>query len=261
MAEPTPNESASPKLVIIALVLALGAVVLVNVYIGIVRSSARPGSFTVFRLNTALQPGDELELDDVRAVSVDERFKDAFANAVEATERNGELVPRRLGDVVRQRAEMNEFLKYSLFERDQRRRLDASIDPGKRAVTLPVDPQSLSNLRPGMFVDLAAPFRVNGQRRVMVVMEKVTLVGIGDQSISENTEDESYSPGNAESIRIQVSAEDFTQVMEIADMAVGPFRLAVRFPGDDSLPYLEPQQINPRIVELLGQSATTAERD
>jgi Flp pilus assembly protein CpaB len=255
------NEPAggSPKLVLIALVLALAAVVLVNVYIGVVRSSAQPGEFTVFRLRTGLQPGDELDADDVEPVRVPDTFESAFTNAVKPQQENGD-VPARVGDTIRQAGRMNDILTYRLFEERDENRLDKNIDQGKRGITLLADPKSLAGLRPGMYVDLVAPFFVDGKRRAMVVMEQVKLVSIGAQSIGDSAQGD-FNASNAESIRIQVNADQVTTLTEIANMAAGPFKLPLRNPGDEGTPKLEPGRINDTLVQMLDEQTSTAERE
>lgn len=246
----------NPRLVIVAVIVAIAAVVLVNVYIGMIRAASRPGAITVFRLNVSVRPGDKLYARDVTAVKVDKRFADAFKNAVKANDRGQ---PFRLGTTFQRRAGMNDILTYNLFEPPEQNRLDLTIDPGMRGVALTVNSQKLpGDIQPGMYVDLQAPFRNrNGAEPVLPVMERVKVLLVGSQSVLDQRE-----PGNARAvtnystITVEVTPEQALELSQIQHLAAGGFEINLRNPGDESTPGIPGGGINPEILRRLHTAAS-----
>jgi Flp pilus assembly protein CpaB len=247
------NDRGNAKLVAIALVVALLAVVLINVYLGMVRSAAEPGSFLVFRLQTRLEPGDKLQQRDVEAVRVPKQFSEAFQDAVQADE-NGE--PMRLGETIRQPAAMNEVITYDLFQEPDDQRLDVRIASGQRAIALPVEPRHVpGGLEPGMHVDIEAPFASDHGEDVLPVMERVKVLMVGDRGAHDRRSGRSGLSGLA-TISIEVSPEEATQLTEIEKLAVGPFELHLRNPADENTPKLDSRGINPKVLKKLEDTTT-----
>ena len=250
---PTSSQSAAgqTKVVIAAVLLALLAVILVNVYISMVRAADQPGSFTVFRLNVSVKPGDTLRSSDVTAVKVDKRFADAFKTAVKA---NAQGQPFQLGQAFQRAASMNDVLSYNLFEPPTQNRLDLTIDPGKRGVALPVNAQKLpGDIQPGMFVDIAAPFtEPNGQTAVWPVMERVKVLLVGSQSVLDQQNGHNRNATSSYStITVEVTPKQALQLSQIQHLAAGEFEINLRNPGDESTPDIPGGGINPQVLQRL----------
>ena len=98
----------STRLVIVAAVLALLAVVLVNAYISVVRSQSAEESITRYRLTRTLNPGDRLNDRDIEPVQVPKRFGDAFTGYL-----SDQDVAVKYGQVVRHRAPKGQFLSFA----------------------------------------------------------------------------------------------------------------------------------------------------
>ena len=252
----------NPRLVIVAVVIAVLAVIMVNIYIGVVTSSAQPDEITVYRLRTDIEPGDELEADDVRAVQLPESFANAFQNRVKPRD---DGTPTRVGDTFRRTAQMNDVLTYDLFQPPEQNRLDLRLDRGKVGTTLPIEPRNIpKGLQPGMYVDIEAPFRMTGGRQIKTVMERVEVLEVGARSVVDEQEDQpnSYRAGNVNTITIEVEPQLATQLDELVSLATGPFKLHLRNPADEALHKLETDGINPELLEMLReQSGATAQRN
>ena len=253
-----PSASSSPqgstKLVILALVIAGVALVLVNGYIEYVRSQAREGQFIVYRLNSSVEPGEELEQNMVNEVAVPERFDNSFNDAIR---RDG--LEAKLGQPVLRYAQRNDVLTYSLFTDPDENALDRRIEDGSRLKALPVNPRTIPGvLRPGMYVDIEAPFPGGGPN-VMPVMERVRVMVIGDYSIVDESEAGTNAPdsfGNFSTISVEVTPEQATQLAEITKLITGDYEIHVRNPGDRGHPKIEDGGINPDVLELLDQNRT-----
>lgn len=260
MAENNPAglQPGNPKLVIVAVVLALLAVVLVNVYISMVRAADQPGSFTVFRLNVSVKPGETLQQRDVTAVKVDKRFANAFKTAVKA---NPQGEPFQLGQTFHRAASMNDVLTYDLFEPRSSERLDLTIDPGQRGVALPVNSQKLpGDIQPGMYVDITAPFHnKSGQMTVLPVIERVKVLLVGSQSaLNQQNSQDPANTSNYSTITVEVTPKQALELSEIQHMASGEFEINLRNPGDESTPGIPGGGINPELLKRLHSAAATS---
>lgn len=245
---PSPAPQGSTKLVVIALIIAAAAVVLVNVYIGVLRKQAQTSAFTVYRLKQSVRPGDKLTDRHVEAVAVPEDFQSAFSNAVDPTG-----LETRLGEIFRRPADRADVLTYDLFLDPDENELDRRISRDMRLVALPVNPRRLpATLRPGMFVDIEAPFPSTGVPNVLPVMERVRVMAVGSHSvIDEATSEGKARLGSYSTISIEVTPSQATQLSKIAKAVTGDFEIQLRNPGDHSTPKIPTGGLNPEVLQLI----------
>src|SRR5262249_22991026 len=157
---PPPAPVGGAKLAGVAIVLALVAVVLNSLYIDNVKKEVEGKSFTVFRLTRSVQRGDHLSDRDVRAQRVPLTFKDSFVGALDETAVRVRIEER---ETIEQPAPQGNLVTADLFTAPEQSGMDRRITKGKRLVSLPVNPKSVpGSLRPGMFVDIEAPFAAGG---------------------------------------------------------------------------------------------------
>lgn len=252
------QQQGSTRLVVIALVVALAAVILMNIYVEVAKSRAAGGTITIYRVTTTLEPGDRVEADDLEPLEVPERFAQTYVNAVKQGP-SGQS--ERLGEVVRRRVEANQFLEYEHFTEDRRDELISQIQTGKRLIALPVEPDILPSIRPGMQVDIEAPFAGGGAvTDVLTIMEDVRIMAVGQRSVIEERQEEGGNRrlGNYRTISIQVDPEQATQLSKIQKIIVGPFELHIRPPDDPSRKLQDADGnpiygINPKVLEKIGE--------
>lgn len=242
----------STKLVVIALLVGLVAVVMVNVYIIGVKNSVKEGEFQFFRLRVAKDVGQLLTPDDVELVSVPESYRDSFRDVVEVDK--GE--PLRLGDFFTRRAEQNEPLTNRMFDdltADESRRL---ISSDYRGVALPVVSKLLPNpLKTEMRVDLLAPVRgPGGRQQSMVVMENVRVVSIGQRTILEEKSGGRTSSGNFETLTVEVRPGEAILLEDISREVQkgGVFSVLLRSPEDRLPTFIPDGGINPDLLARFG---------
>lgn len=252
---PSPSDPNSTRMVVIGVIVGIVAVILMNVYVEMVRRQARPGEFIVYRLETRAQPGDRLQERDVKAVRMPEDFKEAFSNAVDSTG-----LRARLGEPFKRSATRGDVLTYDLFIDPEDNNLDRLISRDMRLVALPVNSRTLpGNLRPGMYVDIEAPFPGRGGvPNVLPIMEYVKVLAVGRQSvIDERTGEDSVSRSFG-TISIEVTPEQATQLSVIQSGAIGEFQLHLRNPADTSQPKIPSGGINPQVLAMIDQTRATA---
>ncbi len=263
---PAPGSPGSPggttppsgRLVVVALLLAVAAVIVVNLYIYGVRQSVREGEFQFFRLRVAKDVGDILAAEDVERVAVPESYRDAFRDAVEP---NSAGEPLRLGDPFTRSAEQGEPLTTRMFDDltgDASRRL---ISPGFRGVSLPVVSQRLPDpLKAEMRVDILAPVRGPAGREILPVMENVRVVSVGSRNIVDEsrTGESRGASTNFETLTIEVRPDEAVLLGEITEQVqqIGFFSVLLRSPQDQRPTFIPDGGINPVILERFGLAAT-----
>lgn len=258
---PPPGRSSSEgstTLVIAALIFALIAVVLVNLYIQSIKSGNRENTFAVFRLRIAKQAGDKLVRDDVELLNVPDRFEESFSDIVDE---NPDFPgnPLRIGDTFGRDVEPYEVLTQSMFENKQADATRFLIHPGMRGVALPVVAQRLPDpLKAEMRVDLLAPMRVGGStRQIVVVMENVRVVSVGNTNIEMERVIDGRGRGqgdNFETLTIEVKPEQAVQLHAISQevQKTGSFSVLLRAPEDNKPFEILDGGINPVVLESLG---------
>ncbi len=254
MAEPlkTTAPPGSNRLVIIAAVVALAAVIVVNLYVAMVKRQVNQGQFTVYKLTTALKPGDKLKDKDVTAVSMPKQYRDSFEGMVLEEPGGGNAsLTAQLGTRVKIPARRNQFLTYDLFTSPGDIELDTRINPNMRLVALPVNPRTLpGSLQPGMSVDIEAQFP-GGTLNVLSVMENVEVFSVGTRSIADDETGSSRSRQNFTTISLQVTPEEATQLEKIKKLVIGDFELHLRNPNDNTTPKIPDGGINPNVLRLI----------
>ncbi len=251
----------SAKLVVIAAVLALVAIVLVNVYVEYIKRTSDEGEILKFRLTQTLRPGDRLRDRDIEQVRLPARYRDAFKNYLDDKEKD-----RRLNQMVKRTGYQGEFLSSLMFEDPDDRRLDGEVKEGMRLVALPVNSRTMiGGLRPGMIVDIEAPFRGQGTVPIVLpVMESVKIVTVGNVSTVDEKAGTASRVTSYQTIGIEVTPHAATALSMIDRIAQGPFELHLRKPGDDArvkIPNPELSTgINPAVLDMLPTARTTAVR-
>ena len=249
----TPSTQAPPgsnRLVIIAAVVALAAVIVVNLYVAMIKRQVHEGKFTVYRLKTTLKPGDKLSDKDVEEVAVPKSYWSSFEGMVreDSTEDDASLTAQ-LGQRVRAAAQRNQFLTYDLFTNPNDVPLDSKINTNMRLVALPVNPRTLpGSLSPGMKVDIEAQFP-GGNINILPVMENVEVFAVGSNSIADDTS-AGRSQRNFTTISLQVTPEEATSLEKIKKMVLGDFELHLRNPNDNSTPNIPEGGINPIVLRM-----------
>lgn len=250
---PVPDRppAGSARLVIVAAVLALIAVVLTNVYVEYVKRVSEEGTITRFRLTQSLRPGERLKDRDIVAVKLPARYEDAFRTYINDKERDSFI-----GRQVLRYAEQGEFLAGRMFEASTDKDLDDEIAPGMRLYPLPVNSRmAIGGLRPGMVVDIEAPFTVQGKPVVLPVMENVKVIVVGAVSTLDERTGSTSRISTYQTISIEVLPQATAKLSMIEKMASGPFELTLRNRLDEKMvkiPNADPQTgINPSVLDML----------
>lgn len=181
-----PSSSApagSGQLVLVGLVIAVIAVILMNVYVEMRVAAEKEDTVTYFRFVDDMKSGDQIELKDLERVDVPVSMQDAFGtNAVrEDPSSRGTPLDGR-GNNLNAPVVKGQMLTYSLFRTNSSAALRDPAYRGLDEITLNIDSKKQTpNLRPGDFVDLRASVPLNRDTRYMTIMEYVRVVNLGDR--------------------------------------------------------------------------------
>ena len=247
---PSPNTqppAGGAKLVLVSLALAMAAVIVTNVYIAQIKRKVEGESFVVYRLTRSVKPDHKLAVQDVSEVPVPEQYHESFRGFITKGELEG-----RVGDTIKRSAGAGEFLSYSLFTTPDTVSDATQITLENRLVSLPVNSRTIPGmLRPGMYVDIEAPFDMGGAiPTVMTVKERVKILAMGT-SVEGDEAGASRGYGSFRTITIELSPEEATQMSMIKLAASGDFELQVRNPADTQMPKIKSGLINPAVRELV----------
>ncbi|MCE9592515.1 MAG: Flp pilus assembly protein CpaB [Planctomycetes bacterium] len=243
------------KLVIVAVVLALFAVVVLNLYVAQVRRAVEQDSFEVCVLTRSLMPGDKIKKEDVKTVRVPKSFKDSL-NTLSAMEKAD--LDSRIDSMerVERPASAGSIVTFPMFQAPEGRRdLDKNIKPGFRLVSLPVNSRTVPGaLREGMMVDIEAPFNLGGALPVTLpVMERVHVIAVGARTVYDDTGTPGRQrvTGSYNSITLEVTPDEATDLSMIERLASGEFEIQVRNPTDTDTPKIKTGGINPEVLDLI----------
>ncbi|MEM7578168.1 MAG: RcpC/CpaB family pilus assembly protein [Planctomycetota bacterium] len=249
-----PNKpQGSTKLLIVAVVLAILAVVLVNLYVAASRRSIQSDEFVVFRMDVQKSPGDVLQPDDASPVRVPMSLRESFAGAVAANAAG--TAPARVGDPMTRPVEPGDILEARHFDLQTQDETRLLIRSGMRGIAIPVQSQSLPDpIRPEMLVDIEAPFRGRaGRVRVMPVMEMVRVVAVGTTNIVDERRGGGGGSGVSK-ITLEVTPDHASDLEFILSQVAGEFRVHTRNPSDTERPKIGSPGVNPDVMKLLTES-------
>lgn len=258
MAEaPPPTAAGSGKLVAIALVLAVVAVVLNLVYVTNMQKKQRGQMVSIYRLTASKKIGEKLEEKDYKEILVPADIADAsFYDAIQTPL----SIRNTVGEVFVRPAASNDIIVDDMFIGDPK---SVDIPISYRRIPIKVESKYLtSGVVPGVHVDIEAPFNTGlPYPEYKTVMENVVIVGVGWVSIEDlRKEDEVRTPRNFETVSIEVKPDEATQMLEIESVAAGPFVLHLRNSGDDRRVKIIQQGINPEVLDMMKTRVRPPER-
>ena len=252
---PSAGPAGSGQLVLIGFVIAIIAVILMNVYVEMRVRAQGEEQVTFFMFRGEIEAGQEIEAEDLEPVQIDKSKASAFGrDAVRENPKKPGTPLDGIGFKLNSTVIKGQILKSSLF-------LGASAttvrDPAYRGldeITLNIDSKKQpTNLQPGDFVDLYASIPLNRDSEYMRVMEYVKVVNLGDRiqdSGAARTKSNKYG-----SITIYVEPSLSSKLFDIQKRVTGQtFNVTRRDPRDQAPRELNQggsSEINAKVLEIL----------
>ena len=256
---PPPPPVGGAKVVIAALSLGVIAVVILSFYIQSVKSQVAAQQFTVFVLERNIKPADRLNVKDWKAVSVPDKpvFRTGFEglNAIISNNGSDEALRAQItgGKQWEITAQKGAVITHAFFTRPQEL-ADLDIEAGKVRIALPIKSNlTPGGLRPGMYVDLAAPMLTGGQiPQTMIVMQNVRIKSVGTYTLAEeSTGDQSRTIRSFNSVSIDVDQDVAIALSTLEKMVkvIGQFEIFIAPEGATRIPDWVPGKVNPMVLE------------
>lgn len=247
-----PQQGGSAKLLWIAIALGVLAVLANLAYIQIIKKQTRQDVFTIYTFVRPIKAGRTIQRDDLQALELPISVRQGLADAGVVPQEN---LPNRLGrETLQEDVAQGQLLTYRLFQHSRGNRVDDQITRDMRWISLPINSRTVPGaLRVGMYVDIEAPFNTGGAYpQVMPVMERVQIQALGTTTISDPGGLD--RPGrNFQTITIEVTPNEATQLATIQRVIVGDFELQPRNPNDDKYVKIPNGGINPDVLNLLAK--------
>ena len=187
-AEKAPATGLNRTVFITAVVLAVLAVIIVNVWMRAEASRRERGRISVVEAKRRLERGRILTRDDVRIVKIGPLEPDVARQYVKEDQLAGIIEGRR--PLIRP-VEKNERLLWSHFTAEAGESFPDLVPRGYRALPLPVDPKTSPGtlLRPGIYVDVLATVpaeRSTGRpAQTVTLLGRVLVVAVGGRTLHD----------------------------------------------------------------------------
>lgn len=256
---PTGNPSKSSpagsgQLVLIGFVIALIAVILMNVYVEMRVAQSKEDTVTYFKFVSEKNPGEKIDIKDLRAIELPVTVKNAFGtSAVRENETRRGTPLDGIGEVLGESVVDGQVLTYNLFRAPTTTATRDRGDEGLDEITLNIDSKKQpANLRVGDYVDIFASIPLNRNTEYMRVMEYVKVVNLGDrvQEAGTRSRDNKYG-----SITIYIDPNLTSKLFDIQKRVIGQtFNVTRRDPLDKRARELDAggsKEINKRVLEIL----------
>lgn len=245
-----PPQGGSAKLLLVAIVLGVITVMANLAYLEIVKRKARQDVFTVYQLIRPIKAGRTLQRDDLEGIQLPVSVRKGFEAMGAIPE---DSLSNRLGrEVLQESVSQGQLLTYSLFQHSGSKRVDEQIAMDKRWISLTINSRTVPGaLRVGMYVDIEAPFNTGGAYpEILPVMERMQIQALGVTTIADtNVADR---PGrNFQTITIEVTPAEATELATIQRVMAGDFELQPRNPKDDKRVKIPLGGINPAVLNLM----------
>lgn len=251
---PATGPAGSGQLVIIGFVIAIIAVILMNVYVEMRVSAQEEKTVTFFKFKDDMKAGETIEASDLTPVKIPKSMEKAFGLSAVREDSNRPGKPLDgLGNQLNDAVSAEQLLTSNLLFGAGRKSVRDPADRGLDEITLNIDSKKQpTNLRPGDYVDLYASIPLNRNTEYMRVMEYVKVVNLGDRVQEAGARSKSNKYG---SITIYVDPDLSSKLFDIQKRVSGQeFNVTRRDPQDKEPRELKTggsKEINERVLDIL----------
>ena len=203
----------SGGVLVVAVLAAVLAGILLNVYVMYLKSSYEAGSEMFLQLKRDVAKGKPIEPSDIMAFRVPQPLLPSFSQVVKARYKDSSV----LGNKPRRSMFKGEFLLNTDFLPGSAKKLD-KIRPGYERMTIEIRPEPL--LQPGAFITIRGAFDTNPDQRkedreIMDVLYNIQVKAVGGSA--EPTRDRRRADNN---IQIELKTTQVKQVLQIKEALV-----------------------------------------
>jgi len=199
----------SGGVLVVAVIAAVLAGILLNVYVGYIKDGYAAGSVTFLQMKRDIAKGKPIESGDVAPFRVPKPMLEYFSKVVKAKDADGLII----GKKARRTMFQGEFLQYMDFLPGSGKGLE-KIRAGYERMTIFIQPEPL--LQPGAFITIRGYFDTNPDPKkedieILDVLNNVQVKAIGGSA--ETVESKRRS---ADNIQIEIRTTQVTQLLQIS---------------------------------------------
>jgi Flp pilus assembly protein CpaB len=221
--EPRVNNT---KLLLISVVLGLVVMALYNYHVEQVRSAARGESVTVYRLARDAKANEELEMSDLKQVSIPKPVFDSLGNPIKASDIDSVIGVTRLYKPVLK----GDYLTWDHFSASGESSPAEKIEVGTRGVIIEFDPRRSPGgvLNQGDYIDVLGYVRPPGKdvTRTYNILPAVKVIEV--PGADPSSRERRGSPTRYRRVMVQVSPEVSQQFKDIVSWVEGSLWIDVR---------------------------------
>jgi len=199
----------SGGVLVVAVIAAVLAGILLNVYVGYIKDGYAEGSVRFLQMRRNISKGRPIEADDIAGFPVPKPMLKHFSKVVKAEDADGLVI----GKKTRRDMFQGEFLQYMDFLSGSGTGLE-KIRPGYERMTIFIRPEPL--LQPGAFITIRGYFDTNPDPKkedieIIDVMHNVQVKAIGGSAEPVETKRRS-----ADNIQIEIRTTHVSQLLQIS---------------------------------------------
>jgi pilus assembly protein CpaB len=220
---------ASKKVLIIALVVAIVAVISVNIYVGAIRHSYTADPVVVFQATRDIPAGKPVGAKDYREINLPRKiFESVTAYALTKQD-----LPILASTALRRPLKTGDIISYSHLSRTVQEGLRDMIPQGKRAVSIRVtDETSVSNfVQPGDLVDIIATMVSTEKAVTKPLLTGIRVLAVGGE-YGDTTDQAFAQRGQYSTVTLEVSTEEAERMIFARDQLRANMTLLLRNPKD-----------------------------
>ena len=219
----------SKKISVAALIVAILAVILVNLYVGALRRSYTADPVVVFQATRDISTGKPVSAKDYKEINLPRKiFESITAYAVTKQD-----LPILMSTPLRRPLKAGEIISYSHLSRTVQEGLRDTIPPGKRAIALRVTEEtSVSNfVQPGDMVDVVATMMGNEKMVTRPLLSAIRVLAVGGE-YGDSSDRAFVQRGQYSTVTLEVAPEQAERLIFARDQLRATMTLLLRNPKD-----------------------------
>jgi pilus assembly protein CpaB len=223
----------SKKIMITALIVAIVAVILVNLYVGSIRSSYTRDPVVVFQAVRDIPAGKPVNAQDYREITLPSKvFESVTAYAVTRQD-----MPVLASTPLRRPLKTGDIISYTHLSRTVQEGLRDMIPPGKRAVSIRVTEEtSVSNfVQSGDLVDIIATLVGTDKAVTKPLLTGIRVLAVGGE-YGDTSNQAFVQRGQYGTVTLEVTTEEAERLIFARDQLRANMTLLLRNPKDQAEP-------------------------
>jgi Flp pilus assembly protein CpaB len=206
----------SGGVLVAALVCAVVAAILVNIYIGYAKSAYELGAKNVLQLTADVPLGTPVLAAQLKIVKIPGVLLDAFDNAIQASDKDTLVVNHKALRDLRK----GQILFYADLIENEVAKGQSALKPGYQMITIPIDSASSlgQQLQPGGYVTIYGDFDFSADPKKPDIQQKEVMKNVQVRALGGSTEPVGPKGRQYDTVQIILRESQARQMMQIKTM-------------------------------------------